>query len=337
MSRPLRLAPKKTSVVQTPERAAPSEPSWPSFPGGAQYVGTSADGRTVVWVDPKLGAQALQNATDLVNDADRVSALNDNFFGTPGGDVQVVLFALNGPTDGTGGADHMGCSFSDGQNIEVDVSYGNSMRCSALFEAELSECSMNGQLCGLSTGEALSRWCSMLVSSNALGDFASAPTWVEDGMPDFVNSVDPTDQNYDSIGCGMAFLSWLQSLGHALPLIAQNMVQGGDKQTLAQLYANLTGDSASNALPKFTAALNALPGGVNSDDPFNEAQPVPAPPPPPGPPAPPPVPPAPPGTAVSLDQAIAWGTQGILQGDPLQRQTDAVTNMTAGLKAGWPQ
>jgi len=335
MSRPLRLAPKKTSVVKTPKRAAPPEPSWPSFPGGAQYVGTSADGRTVVWVDPSLGAPALQNATDLVNDADRVCALNDSFFGTKGGSVQVVVFALGGATDGTGGADHMGCDFSTGQNIEVCASFGNSMRCSALFEAELSECMMNGQLCGLSTGEALSRWCSMLVSSNALGDFASAPTWAQDGMPDFVNTVDPTDQNYDSIGCGMAFLSWLQSLGKSFVQIAENMVAGGDGQTLAQLYANLTGDASSNALPKFLAAVNALPNGINSDDPFGEAQPLPVP--PPAPPAPPPTPPAPPGAAVTLAQVIAWGTSGILAGDPLQRQTDAVANMTKGLTAGWPQ
>ena len=66
---------------------------------------------------------------------------------------------------------------------------------------------MNGNLCGLSTGEALSRWCAMLIGNNALADFTSVPTWVQDGEPNWVNETEDTDQDYDSIGCGMAFLS----------------------------------------------------------------------------------------------------------------------------------
>jgi hypothetical protein len=47
------------------------------------------------------------------------------------------------------------------------------------------------------------------------------------------------------------------------------MVALGDSGTLAALYAQLTGDAATNAWPKFQAAVQALPGGVTSDDPFN--------------------------------------------------------------------
>jgi hypothetical protein len=133
---------------------------------------------------------------------------------------------------------------------------------------------MNGNLCGESTGEALSRWCAMLSSNNALSDFETAPTWFQQqpsDPPDFVNQTDPTDQNAVSTGCGMAFLSWLLSLGHGMASIAQEMVSLGDSGTLAQLYANLSGDLASNAWPKFKAAVQALPGGVTSDDPFNGA------------------------------------------------------------------
>ena len=32
-------------------------------------------------------------------------------------------------------------------------------------------CSMGGNLCGVSTGEALSRWCAVVVGNNALADF----------------------------------------------------------------------------------------------------------------------------------------------------------------------
>src|SRR6202030_4797243 len=203
---------KKIALAAQPA-AGPAAPLWPSYQGTSQFVGTSPSGRVTVYVDPSLGAPALQNAQDLVNDADRVVDANDAIFGTTGGAVSVIIFALDGATDGTGGADHGGCDYSTGAAIEVCASFGNSARVSALFEAELSECSMGGNLCGVSTGEALSRWCAAAVSNNALADFTTAPTWAQDGMPDFVNKTDPTDQNADSTGCGMAFLSWMMNQG----------------------------------------------------------------------------------------------------------------------------
>jgi hypothetical protein len=69
----------------------------------------------------------------------------------------------------------MGCDYVTGAAIEVCASFGNSARVSALFEAELSECSMGGNLCGVSTGEALSRWCATVIGNSALSDFATAP------------------------------------------------------------------------------------------------------------------------------------------------------------------
>jgi hypothetical protein len=246
-------------------------PAWPSYQGTSQLVGTSPSGRVTVYVDPSLGQQAQQNAQDLLIDADRVVSANDGLFGTTGGPVNVIVFALGGATDGTGGADHNGCDYTTGNAIEVDVSYGNSARVSALFEAELSECSMNGNLCGVSTGEALSRWCAAVIGKNALADFATAPQWVADGMPDFVNQTENTDQGADSTGCGMAFLSWMIGQGYGLEKIAPAMVNLGDSGTLADLYATLTGDNASNASnawPNFQSAIQGLPGGIKNDDPF---------------------------------------------------------------------
>jgi hypothetical protein len=263
---------KATRRKKKPVQNGPAAPPWPSYKGTSQFVGTSPSGRVTVYVDPSLGQQGLQNAQDLLNDADRVSTANDGIFGTTGGPVSVIVFALGNATDGTGGADHMGCDYVNGAAIEVDASFGNSARVSALFEAELSECSMNGNLCGESTGEALSRWCATVVSNNALSDFATAPQWAQDGEPDFVNKTDPTDQNADSTGCGMAFLSWLMSQGHSLDKIAPAMVALGDSGTLAQLYAKLTSDAASNAWPKFKSAIQALPNGVTSDNPFGAPQ-----------------------------------------------------------------
>lgn len=256
---------KKASI----DSATPGTPAWPSYTGTSEFVGTSPSGRVTVYVDPSLGQSALQNAQDLLNDADRVVTANDGIFGTTGGPVSAIVFALGGATDGTGGADHDGCDYTTGNAIEVDASYGNSARVSALFEAELSECSMNGNLCGESTGEALSRWCAAVIGNNALADFATAPQWVQDGMADWVDKTEDTDQDGDSIGCGMAFISWLMSTGYALNAIAPAMVSLGDAGTLAQLYAKLTGDSASNAWSKFQTAIKTLPNGVTSDDPFN--------------------------------------------------------------------
>lgn len=237
--------PLKAPVIV--KRETPTPPSWPTYTGTSQYVGTSPSGKVTVFVDPSLGAQALQNAEDLMRDADRIVTANDKIFGTPGGNVNVIIFAMGGNTDGTGGADHASCNYVTGGAIEVCASFGNPARVSALFEAELSECSMGGNLCGENTGEALSRWCAAVIGNNALADFATAPRWAQDGMPDYVNQTDPTDQNADSTGCGMAFLSWLMSKGHGLDKIAPAMVALADSGTFAQHYAKLTQDSTSNA------------------------------------------------------------------------------------------
>jgi hypothetical protein len=155
-----------------------------------------------------------------------------------------------------------------GNNIEVCAAFGAPGRVSALFEAELSECNMGGSLCGVSTGEALSRWCAASVSNDALADFATAPTWFKQGARNWVNRTDPTDQGAASTGCGMAFISWLLSQDIGLPAIAQGLVALGAGGTFARLYANLTHKAAKSAWPTFRAAVKALSGGVTSDDPF---------------------------------------------------------------------
>ena len=250
-----------------PLRRINPAPQWPSYTGTSHYVGTSSSTQVAVYVDPSLGDPALQNAKDLVSDADRVVKANNTIFGTPSEAVDVVIFALGGMTDGTGGADHNACDYTSGSAIEVCASFGNSARVSALFEAEISECSMGGNLCGVSTGEALSRWCAIVVSNNVLADFATAPAWAKKGMPDFVDHTDGTDQNELSTGCGMAFLSWLQKLGFSLNKIAPSMVKLGTAATLAQLYATLTSSPQSDAWLKFNAAARALPR-ITTDDPF---------------------------------------------------------------------
>jgi len=191
-NRPLRhpaRGPAELPAARSSTTAA-AGPAWPSDTGTAQPVGMSSTGVTV-FVDPSLGFPGHQNAQDLLAGADRVVQQNNTIFGTTGGAVLVLVFALNGKTDGTGGADHGGCDITTGNAIEVDASSGDSARVTALFEAELSECTMNNRPCGLATGEALSQW-SAVVGANALPDFATAPQWAQDGMPNLGRS-DPRD------------------------------------------------------------------------------------------------------------------------------------------------
>jgi hypothetical protein len=245
-------------------------PAWPTFTADVIYVGSSPEAGIAVYSDPTLGEAGLRNAKDLIADADRVVLANESIFADVAGIVDVLVYAISGATDGTGGADHSACNYEDGGAIEVCAAFGDPAMVSALFEAELSECSMNGRLCGLSTGEALSRWCAMsVVPPGTLDGFATGPAWDKAGRPDFVNQTDPTDQNPVSTGCGMVFLSWLQGVHQiGLPEIAQEMVRLGDGGTLAALYANLIGDTATNAWPAFSAAVADLPNGVQSDNPF---------------------------------------------------------------------
>ena len=124
--------------------ATPVAPAWPSYIGTSQFVGTTPDGRCTVYYDPSLGEPCHLNAMQLLSDAPRIMAFNDATFGTPGGHVDVIIFALGDNTNGQGGADHLGCDFASGAQIEVCASFGQGQRVSALFEAELSECSMSG-------------------------------------------------------------------------------------------------------------------------------------------------------------------------------------------------
>jgi hypothetical protein len=221
----------------------------------------------------------LANAQDLITNGDAIVAANDAIFHSNGGNVNVIIFALNGKTNGQGGADHLACDYITGQNLEVDADFGEPKRVHALFEAELSECSMNNFLCGLSTGEALSRWCAYKIAGNVLPDYATAKLWLIFGTPDYISRTAQTDRDPYSIGCGVVFLSWLQSqkmgLGIPLDVIAPHMVTLGNAGTFADLYAIVTGKPKTDAyldLQKAIAAAGGsykLAGSKYGDDVFN--------------------------------------------------------------------
>src|SRR5260221_8567111 len=125
-----------TTMSHRIRRATPA-PQWPSFKGTSQYVGTSPVAMAAIYVDPSLGDPALQNAKELLADADRVVSANNAIFGAPGEPVNVIIFALDGQTDGTGGADYHNAQHKGGRGIEVDSSYGKGTRALPWFWAQL--------------------------------------------------------------------------------------------------------------------------------------------------------------------------------------------------------
>ena len=117
--------------------------------------------------DPALGAQGLTLAQRFLAVCHRPYVDMEVFFSIAGGNVQVVIAALSGRTDGGAGAYHYGCDFTSGGTLYLDATYSNATinpldLLVALFVAEVSECFMGAQGkgwgwgCGYSNGEGCS-------------------------------------------------------------------------------------------------------------------------------------------------------------------------------------
>jgi hypothetical protein len=243
----------------------------PGFDFPVQPVGQTADGTVSVYVDPSLGPPGDSLAQQVLATAAQTYAQCQAFFNVPGQPVNVIIAAVNGATDGTGGAYHYGCDFVSGSDLYCDAAFGNPELTTGLFVAELSECFTGAQNqgwdCGGSNGEALSRFLAELLSGGphgALADYATGPTWDQAGRPDWIDASEPTDQDPVSTGCGMVYLYWMLSKGFSAAQITQAGCRDG---TLASNYSTLTG--AATAWSDFSRAVNALVGPIDSDDPWN--------------------------------------------------------------------
>jgi hypothetical protein len=156
-----------------------------------------------------------------------------------------------------------------------DAAFGNATMTNGLVVAELTESFMGAQNkgwdCGGSNGEALSRFLAELESggpAGALAGFATGPDWDRAGRPNWIDATEPTDQDSVSTGCGVVYLYWMMSQGHTPAQIAQAGCPDG---SLASNYQALTG--RTSAWNDFLAAVNRLPHGVDSDDPWGAAPP----------------------------------------------------------------
>jgi hypothetical protein len=275
--------------------------------GSSSWLGN--DGLPVnILYDPATGANGLacaQNALKGIND---LMSYCDAVFGVKGMGGNVIIAAVNGATNGTGGAYHYGCSFgAAGGDWYEDVSQ-DAVETFGLVMAEVCESYMGlqnkGWNCGGSGGEGLSRFLAEIVSggpNGSLGAFSSGASW--DGT-DWISRDQGTDQDYPSIGCAVLYCWWMTKLGYT---VAQIVGAGEPDGTLASNYAALTGKPATQAFQDFKAAVAAVggPGGFQGDNPFNA--PI-----PPWPPSAPPPPPPPGNVTVPNVVGLSWSAAKVL-------------------------
>jgi hypothetical protein len=237
-----------------------------------QVVGTTPDGNVTVYYDPTLGQPGLTLAQQILARVASTYADCQAFFNIPGQPVNVIIAAVGGATDGSGGAYHYGCNFNPGGDLYCDAALGNPGLTNGLVVAELTESFMGAQNlgwdCGGSNGEALSRFLAELESGGpggALAAFATGPAWSQAGRPDWIDATEPTDQDAVSTGCGVVYLYWMLSKGFTAAQITQAGCPDG---TMASNYQALTG--AATAWADFSAALGGLSGTITSDDPWGQ-------------------------------------------------------------------
>jgi len=216
----------------------------------------------------RLGKQGASLAQAILQNCERDYTTLQQAFGglTP----QRLPFVVHVTADNTG-ASHSSCMGTDiavGGKSSANVDFIRS-----LLVAEADEVFManfaHGWDCGASNGEGLSR---VLANDIYKGvepvNFVSSDVWLSlNPRPNFVDQTEPTDTDYNSIGCSVLFLNWLR---FQLNRTWADIIAAGTG-TLAGTYKNLTGKST--AWSDFSTLINAhFPVGkkykTGNDNPF---------------------------------------------------------------------
>jgi hypothetical protein len=216
----------------------------------------------------KLGAKGASLAQAILQNCERDYTTLQQAFGgiTP----HRLPFVVQITADNSG-ASHSSCM---GTDVSIGGKSGPSVDfIRSLLVAEADEVYManfgHGWDCGASNGEGLSR---VLANDIYKGveprNFVSSDVWLSlNPRPNFVDQTEPTDIDYNSIGCSVLFLNWLRfQLNHTWAEII-----GAGSGTLAETYKNLTGKST--AWTDFQTIINAhFPVGrkytLANDNPF---------------------------------------------------------------------
>jgi len=252
-----------------------------SFDFPTQSVGTTKwtgqdGGPVTVYFDPSLPDDAQSKAQDILSRMDDLMAYLDQVFAVQGKAGNVIIAAVNGATDGSGGAYHYDCGFDSdtpgGSDWYEDYS-SDTVEIFGLVMAEVSESYMGlqgkGWNCGGSGGEGLSRFLAEIVSGGPNGSLAAYATGPSYDGSNWIDQDQGTDQDYPSIGCSILYLWWMVSQGYTPAQICQ---AGEPDGTLASNWGLLTGKDKSGAWPAFQQAIQAV-GQINSDNPWNTATP----------------------------------------------------------------
>jgi hypothetical protein len=230
-------------------------------------------GLASIYYDTTLGAAGKLLAQQVYHLMPQAIVKCELDFGQACRSFNVIIAGLDSEHDGQGGAYHYGCDFATGRTIYADAAFGNPLMTLGLVVAELTECQMGqqgkGWGCGYSNGEALSRVLAELMSggpTGALAAYASVPSWDQAGRPDWISRTEGTDQDYVSIGCGVAYIYWMLSCGFSI----QRIIAAAGA-TLAANYLALAGSNRSSQTPymAFMVAMARFPrGSITTDNPF---------------------------------------------------------------------
>lgn len=153
--------------------------------------------------------------------------------------LHIVLSPLSENYDGSGGAYHLSC---DDPVLYLDATFSTADptdHAMGLWVAELTEvfaATSSSWGCGTSMGEGLSRVLAQVLHPNAMGQFVTAPSWLDGNRGNFVDQVTHTDEDDQANGCSVLFIFWLRSLGYSYEQIIKTR-----GKTLADVYASLTG------------------------------------------------------------------------------------------------
>jgi hypothetical protein len=171
---------------------------------------------------------------------------------------------------GDNGASHSSCADTVLSCDAFNGTDANLVRMLVVSEADevFMDSQGNGWDCGKSNGEGLSRLISAELYPGSQSGFVTGPTWLGGNRPDFVNTNDGTDRNFESIGCTTLFLNYLHyQLG--FPFV--NIVGAGGS-TLAATYTRVTGILGGGFAPFATLLQQFFPLGqpvaLTTDNPF---------------------------------------------------------------------
>jgi hypothetical protein len=244
--------------------------------GGAFDYAATLHGSTAhfaVYYETALGSAGAQVAGQVLGKVEADYARLSQLFGdvTLAQPFNVVIAAIGGAQDGTGGAYHMGC---DDQTLYVDIKtkpHIDSDRSSFFVVTQAVDVFAAAQGkhadCGTSYGAALKRVLATELYPKEIAEFSTAAYWLDGARADCVSVNDKTDLNTGATGCAVLFLNYL----HTQLNIAWERILHAGGATPAETYANL--GLGSDAFARFRALIDrhfppGKPSGLTTDNPF---------------------------------------------------------------------